>query len=357
MTKRFLLILSVLLFFGLGSEVNSQVPNESSTVQSVAASSENWANCQKGNNSLVCHLFVREVQRTLNPSCSLSGWGLLTKKSGENQCTETQCGKLDGSGFGEDVIAIMRNGAINVVDIITDTGGPNPRLSWQVLSPGSRVGNDWFCGGVTQTGGPANGNGNGNGGGGGDGPGPDNQPQIFGINPSSARPGDTVTINGTNLTANVRLELVPGGATYTINASLNSSKTSATFQIPGDVPLGTYSLTVSGQDGSATSPVLLTVGEQPVIEPAPPIDTFAAGDLINDIFRWALTLVGLAIFANFLYAGLLWFSAAGRPGPIVSAKEKMVNSLIGAIILLAAYLILNTINPDLVRQTFILPGL
>lgn len=81
------------------------------------------------------------------------------------------------------------------------------------------------------------------------------------------------------------------------------------------------------------------------------------GGLIESIFRYALGLVGAAIFVNFLWAGLLWFTAAGRTGPINQAKEKMFNALIGAIILLAAYLILNTINPDLVKNTFTLPGL
>lgn len=81
------------------------------------------------------------------------------------------------------------------------------------------------------------------------------------------------------------------------------------------------------------------------------------GSLIESIFNWALALVGIAVFINFLWAGLLWFTAAGRPGPIKDAKEKMFNSIIGAIILLASYLILNTINPDLVKNKFTLPGL
>lgn len=81
------------------------------------------------------------------------------------------------------------------------------------------------------------------------------------------------------------------------------------------------------------------------------------GDLIEDIFRWALALVGIAVFINFLWAGLLWLTATGRAGQIATAKEKMTNSLIGFIVLLAAYLILKTINPDLVQQTFTLPGL
>jgi len=81
------------------------------------------------------------------------------------------------------------------------------------------------------------------------------------------------------------------------------------------------------------------------------------GKLIQDIFGWAMALVGAAVFVNFLWAGFLWFTAAGRAGPIGQAKEKMTKGLIGAIILLASFLILKTINPDLVKQTFPLPGL
>lgn len=80
-------------------------------------------------------------------------------------------------------------------------------------------------------------------------------------------------------------------------------------------------------------------------------------ELIASIFTWSLNLVGLAILVNFIWAGFIWFTAAGRPANITSAREKMLNSLIGGIILLAAYLILNTINPDLVKQTFTLPGI
>lgn len=81
------------------------------------------------------------------------------------------------------------------------------------------------------------------------------------------------------------------------------------------------------------------------------------GTLIESIFKWALALVGLAVFVNFLWAGVLWFTSRGNTGMINSAKEKMFNALIGAIILLASYLILNTINPDLVKNTLNLPRL
>jgi hypothetical protein len=78
---------------------------------------------------------------------------------------------------------------------------------------------------------------------------------------------------------------------------------------------------------------------------------------IEAIFTWSLSLIGLVIFVRFFWAGLKWFSAQGRPGQIQEAQSIMKNALYGAVILFAAYLILNTINPDLVRNSFTLPGL
>ncbi len=80
------------------------------------------------------------------------------------------------------------------------------------------------------------------------------------------------------------------------------------------------------------------------------------GQLIEAIFNWSLGLIGLVIFVRFFWAGLKWFSAGGNPGPIREAQTIMWNAVYGAVILFSAYLILNTINPDLVRSTFTLPG-
>ncbi len=81
------------------------------------------------------------------------------------------------------------------------------------------------------------------------------------------------------------------------------------------------------------------------------------GQLIEAIFNWSLGLVGLVIFLQFFRAGFMWFTAGGNPGPIGKAKDMMKNAAYGTVILFSAYLILNTINPDLVKSTFTLPGL
>jgi len=81
------------------------------------------------------------------------------------------------------------------------------------------------------------------------------------------------------------------------------------------------------------------------------------GQLISAIFIWSLSIIGMVIFVRFFYAGFLWFTAAGNPENISKAKKIMQNAVYGALVLFSAYLILNTINPDLVRSTFNMAGI
>jgi hypothetical protein len=81
------------------------------------------------------------------------------------------------------------------------------------------------------------------------------------------------------------------------------------------------------------------------------------GKLIEAIFSWSLSIIGLVIFVRFFYAGILWFWSRGDTTSITQAKTIMWNAVYGAAVLFSAFLILNTINPDLVHSTFNLPGI
>ncbi len=78
-------------------------------------------------------------------------------------------------------------------------------------------------------------------------------------------------------------------------------------------------------------------------------DGQSLGEFINNIYLVAISVVGVAVFVQFVIAGFTYLLAAGNVGEIGSAKEKMQNAVLGAILLLGSYLILNTINPDLTR--------
>ncbi len=81
------------------------------------------------------------------------------------------------------------------------------------------------------------------------------------------------------------------------------------------------------------------------------------GQFIGAIFKWSLTILGLIVFIQFLRAGLLWFTARGNTANTSKATEMMWSAVQGAAILVAAYVILYSINPDLVKGSLNLPGL
>ena len=69
---------------------------------------------------------------------------------------------------------------------------------------------------------------------------------------------------------------------------------------------------------------------------------------VNYIFNIALALGGLVAFGVLIWGGVLYLTSAGNPEQIGSAKKKLTSALSGLLILFAIYLILTTINPDLV---------
>ena len=81
------------------------------------------------------------------------------------------------------------------------------------------------------------------------------------------------------------------------------------------------------------------------------------GGLFNYLFTLGIWVVGLAMFVQFLRAGIDWFFAGPNLTKVQSAKEKMSNALLGFALVLSAWLILNVINPDLVEQTIKLPAI
>jgi len=75
------------------------------------------------------------------------------------------------------------------------------------------------------------------------------------------------------------------------------------------------------------------------------------GQFISSIYTFSLAILGVIIFVRFVWAGWLYFASAANASLVNRAKEMMKNAIIGAIILVAAYLILYIINPDLTKPS------
>lgn len=68
---------------------------------------------------------------------------------------------------------------------------------------------------------------------------------------------------------------------------------------------------------------------------------------IATLYRGALALVGLVAFIMIVYWGFIYVFAAGNTSKTADAKSGIFQAILGIILLLAGFLILQFINPDL----------
>jgi hypothetical protein len=73
------------------------------------------------------------------------------------------------------------------------------------------------------------------------------------------------------------------------------------------------------------------------------------GLLIKAIYKYAIGAVGIIAAVAMMVGGLIWLTAGGDSGRVTTAKDIIKSSLLGMILLLCSFLILSTINPDLVK--------
>ncbi|MDO8264851.1 MAG: hypothetical protein Q7T34_00595 [Candidatus Parcubacteria bacterium] len=68
---------------------------------------------------------------------------------------------------------------------------------------------------------------------------------------------------------------------------------------------------------------------------------------IQYLYEWSIAIGGLAAFFALIWAGFLYLTSAGNTGRIKEAKERINSAVLGLVLLLSSFLILNTINPQL----------
>ena len=85
----------------------------------------------------------------------------------------------------------------------------------------------------------------------------------------------------------------------------------------------------------------------PGVEFLPVTNCSKPGDLISSVYIFALSLVGISALIMLTIGGIKYMLSGDRDP--TSAKEMMKNALIGLVIAFVSWLVLFTINPDLVR--------
>ncbi len=69
--------------------------------------------------------------------------------------------------------------------------------------------------------------------------------------------------------------------------------------------------------------------------------------LIQYLYEWGIALGGLAVFIALVSAGFEYLGSAGDVGKMTNARKKIGSAIVGLVLLLSSWLILNTINPEL----------
>jgi hypothetical protein len=82
--------------------------------------------------------------------------------------------------------------------------------------------------------------------------------------------------------------------------------------------------------------------------PAPQSTKTLLPDYIKYLFSFSLKVAGIVCFLSLFYGGFLYVSSVGKPGQLDEANQQILNSVYGLIIILASYLLLNTINPEMI---------
>ncbi len=79
------------------------------------------------------------------------------------------------------------------------------------------------------------------------------------------------------------------------------------------------------------------------------------GAWVGGFYQFSLMIAGLLAFGMIVYAGLRYTFAAGNPSTQSDARDQILQALLGVLLLLGAFIVLTTINPNLINLQ--LPGL
>ena len=79
------------------------------------------------------------------------------------------------------------------------------------------------------------------------------------------------------------------------------------------------------------------------------VTTGGLGKCITQIYKWSLGAAAILALLMVVLGGYKVMTAGGNAEQATSGKDYVLSALVGLALLFGAYLILNTINPDLVN--------
>lgn len=88
--------------------------------------------------------------------------------------------------------------------------------------------------------------------------------------------------------------------------------------------------------------------DYPIPPGAPDINS-PDGQTLDQVIAWfyyfIIWIAGFATFVMMIVGGVKWLTSAGDPGQIRDARDQIKNAILGLLLILAAFIILLTINP------------
>ncbi len=85
------------------------------------------------------------------------------------------------------------------------------------------------------------------------------------------------------------------------------------------------------------------IGEEPAITETPLLPTY-----VKYIFNFGIGIAGLIAFVVIVYGGVRYLTSAGNPTAMGDANNQIFSGLIGLVVILGSWLLLTTINPQLI---------
>ena len=83
--------------------------------------------------------------------------------------------------------------------------------------------------------------------------------------------------------------------------------------------------------------------------PAPQYVNFPIQNYLAYIYELTISIVGILCFLVLVLGGVQYLRSFGRPELLISAKRKILSSILGLLLILTSFLIAKTINPQLVK--------